>query len=196
MPKLVNCDQTGFIKSRLAAVCFISLMLLVSVIHRCHSSLLTQWKPLIAWNGLCYGQFRRRWALVPLSLEWFKFCILIPLQECSTFSSLFSVSRSSHQSCPLSPALFVLSEPLAQAIHLSNMVSPIGIRNIQHHLSLFEDDVLMMMCVFLETPSRSLPHLLSICEEYGSLSGFKINWSKSAWLRWNEKNQGCPLIFP
>lgn len=38
--------------------------------------------------------------------------------------------------------------------------------------------------VFIAYPSQSLPHLLSLCEEYGSLSGFKIN--KSALLHPND----------
>lgn len=67
-----------------------------------------------------------------------------------TLSSLFSVTRSSRQGCPLIPALFVLSmEPLAQAICQSNMVSPISICNTQHHVSLFADDIL----IFMENPS-------------------------------------------
>lgn len=47
--------------------------------------------------------------------------------------------------------------------------------------------------VFLENASQSLPHLQSLCEEYGSLSGFKINWSKSALLHLN--HSACNSII-
>lgn len=100
-----------------------------------------------------------------------------------TYSSLFPVTRSSRQGCPLSPALFVLSlEPLAQAIRQSDLVSPISVYNTQHQLSLYVDDIL----VLLENPAQSTSHLLAICEEFGSMSSFKINWSKSVLLHLND----------
>jgi len=112
-----------------------------------------------------------------------------------TCSSLFSVSRSSRQGCPLSPALFVLSlEPLAKAIRQSDLISPISVYNTQHQLSLYADDVL----VFLENPAQSIPHLLNICEEFGNMSGFKINWFKSALLHLNDtaKTSVLPADIP
>jgi len=100
-----------------------------------------------------------------------------------TYSSLFSVSRSSRKGCLLSPALFVLSlEPLAQAIRQSDLISPISVYNTEHQLSLYADDVL----VFLENPAQSVPHLLTICEEFVNMSGFKINWSKYALIHLND----------
>lgn len=85
-------------------------------------------------------------------------------------------------------------EPLAEAIRQCNLVWPISIYNTQHQLSLYADDVL----VFLENPAQSTPHLLAICEEFGNLPGFKINWSKSALLHLNDvaKSSVLPANIP
>lgn len=112
-------------------------------------------------------------------------------------STLFPVTRSSHQGCPLSPALFALSlEPLAQMIRQSSSVHPISVCDTQHHVSLYADDVL----VFMEKPLQSIPNLLSICKEFSCLSGFKINWTKSALLPLNDSakrlqfSPGIPVV--
>lgn len=112
-------------------------------------------------------------------------------------STLFPVTRSSRQGHPLSLALFALSlEPLTQMIRQSSSIRPISVCDTQHHVSLYADDVL----VFMEKPLQSIPNLLSICEEFSCLSGFKINWTKSALLPLNDSakrlqfSPGIPFV--
>ena len=81
-------------------------------------------------------------------------------------------------------------EPLAQFIRHSADMQPISVGRTSHHLALYADDLV----VFMENPLQSLPSLLSICSEFGDISGFKINWDKSSLLPLNDAAK--KLQFP
>ncbi len=94
--------------------------------------------------------------------------------QCSKF---FRVERGVRQGDSLSPVLFALSiEPLAEAIRKNT-----GIQGIEdegksvHKIALFADDVLLV----IENLSYSIPPLMQCLHEYGLVSGYKINESKS-----------------
>lgn len=93
---------------------------------------------------------------------------------CSDFLCL---KRGVRQGDCLSPLLFAVSiEPLAESIRQNNKI--LGIRDeggVEHKISLFADDLLIL----LNDPSLSIPALLENLGEYGKISGYLTNESKS-----------------
>lgn len=58
----------------------------------------------------------------------------------------FTLSQGTHQGCPLSPLLFVISlEPLAVAIRHDVNIKGIRIAEREHKLNLFADDMVLFV---------------------------------------------------
>ncbi len=105
----------------------------------------------------------------------------------------FPVQRGMRQGCPLCPLLFCLSlEPLAQAIRKSEV--SIKIHDHNHSISLYADDIIL----YLDHFDVSVSSIIKEFDNFSSLSGYKINWSKSAlMLIKNVKvNSSIPSFIP
>lgn len=201
MTKLINCDQTGFIKSRSSSD---NLRRLLHIIHGSSMSQLPAAVfSLDAMKAFDRLEWQYMWSLLQSFGLGSNFINMVKvlysnptamLLTGKVCSSSFSVARGSRQGCPLSPLLFTLSlEPLAQTIRLSDSITPITLNDTKHHISLYADDVLLYVGSI-----QSISNLLSIFSSFSDISGYKINWDKSAFLPLNDsmRNAILPPIIP
>ncbi len=91
------------------------------------------------------------------------------------------------------PLLFCLSlEPLAQAIRKSEV--SIKIHDHNHSIPLYADDIIL----YLDHFDVSVSSIIKEFDNFSSLSGYKINWSKSALMPINnvKVNSSIPSFIP
>lgn len=182
--KIINSDQTGFLKGRFPSDNIRRLLHILSSAHKIPPAC-----------GLLFLDAekafdRLEWTYLWRVLKEFKFGekFISMIQTLYSnpsarvcvgggFSELFQIGRGSRQGDPLSPLVFNLSiEPLAQLIRNCPQVSPITIGTSSHSVSLYADDTL----IYMADVQNSLPIVLEKLKHFGYLSGYKVNYAKSA----------------
>lgn len=113
-----------------------------------------------------------------------------------TFSDPIDMYNGTRQGCPISPMLFLLTlEPLLLRIRQNRDISGVVIGNMEYKLAAFADDILL----YITQPRISLPNIMANLVEYGKLSNFKVNPTKSEALEINhfkESDHSYQKHFP
>uniref|UniRef100_A0A3Q1F781 Reverse transcriptase domain-containing protein n=1 Tax=Acanthochromis polyacanthus TaxID=80966 RepID=A0A3Q1F781_9TELE len=193
----INPDQTGFLKGRFSSDNNRRLLHILSSLHKIPPA----WGLLFLDAEKAFD--RLEWTYLWRVLEEFKFgekCISMiqilysnpSVRVCvgDCFSELFQIERGSRQGDPLSLLVFNLSiEPLAQLIRSCPQISPITIGTSSHSVSLCADDTL----IYMANIQQSLPIVLEKLKHFDYLSGYKVNFSKSALMLVNIDKQAVSL---
>uniref|UniRef100_A0A3P9H232 Reverse transcriptase domain-containing protein n=1 Tax=Oryzias latipes TaxID=8090 RepID=A0A3P9H232_ORYLA len=183
LPSIIADDQTGFIKGRQS---FYNVRRLFNILYGPASPdvpevllSLDAEKAFdrVEWDYMLYTL--KQFGFSEYFISWIKILYSSPLAAVCTNnnrSPYFSLKRGTRQGCPLSPLLFaIMIEPLAIAIRQEINIIGINRYNFSNKVSLYADDMLL----FLSNPLRSLPVTLNLLEEFGRVSGYKVNLQKS-----------------
>ena len=201
LPKLVHSDQTGFVNGRYIGQ---NIRLLNDIMEY------TDIKKL---PGIfLFVDFEKafdtiEWSFISNTLEVFKFgCnfqkwfsviynnIQSAVMNGGRLTDYFEITRGVRQGCPLSPSLFILTvELLALKIRQSPNCRGIRLPNAKEvRISQFADDT-----TIITNNTDSLRSHLQTMEEFGAISGLKLNRkkTKAMWLGSMKHNTSKILEF-
>ena len=198
LPKLVNSDQTGFIKGRYIGE---NIRLIIDIMEytKRHNipGILVSLDFRKAFDSL-------EWPFIMRTLDVFNFGTSIQKWVSTFYTNIesaalnngfltnwFRPSRGVRQGCPLSPYLFILSaEIMANKIRQDLHVKGIEILGKELKLSQYADDT-NLLCADLASVEKAL----EIIDNFGTLAGLKLNRkkTKALWLGKLKNNKGNPL---
>ena len=183
IPKLVNNDQTGFLKGRFIGE---NIRLIDSIINYAAEQHIP--------GLLLFIDFEKafdslEWAFVDRTLEYFGFgpsliswirTFYNNIESCvlnnGWSSKFFKLQRGVRQGCPLSPYLFILSvEVLGKAIRANTNIKGITVNKTEIKLSQYADDTTLI----LNGNQDSLSAALDTINSFGKSSGLKLNEKKT-----------------
>ncbi len=181
--KIIKPDQTGFIPGRLVSNNIRRTLNIVSTAKtRNQSSMLLSIDAEKAFDRVNWRYLEHTLIKMGFHLDfisWIKILYMRPNSRVRVnghTSEQFELKRGTRQGCPLSPLLFSINiEPLAEMIRENPLIHGISSGGGTHKISMYADDIIL----YINDPLISIPTLLKCLRDFGSVSGYKINESKS-----------------
>ena len=195
IPKIVNNDQTGFIKGRFIGE---NIRLIEGIINYTA----TQSIP----GQLLFLEFEKAFDTVETSfiwktleyfnfgssiINWIKLCyqnIESSILKNGWANGYFTLDRGVRQGCPLSPYIFIICvERLAEKIRQNKTIKGISVQGEEIKISQFAT-------IILDGSKESFTAALQDLEQFGSISGLRLNNKKTEVL-WIGSKTGCNDVF-
>lgn len=197
LPSIISPDQTGFIKNRHS---FFNIRRLFNIVYNPSSSVVPEAVisldaekafDRVEWRYLFYTL--EKFGFGYKFISWVRLLYSGPqasVRTNNTRSGYFPLHRSTRQGCPLSPLLFAIAiEPLSIALRSDSSIMGIKRMGTEQKVSLYADDLLL----YISDLDRSIPTALGVLKSFGSISGYKLNLSKSEIFPLNSAARNYPL---
>ena len=182
MNQLVHSDQTGFIPQRCSLN---NIRRLLNIIYSPNNQQELMILGLDAEKAFDQVEWPylfavlEKYQLGEYFISWIRLLYKSPTATIftnHTRSRQFKLGRGTRQGCVLSPLLFALAlEPLAETIRKHPQIYGYDTAFTKNKISLFADDILL----YITRPQSTIPKILSVINEFGLFSGYRINWEKS-----------------
>jgi exonuclease III len=193
LPSIINKDQNGFVKGRQIGS---NIIRIIDMIESCGEEKIKGVMVNIdiekAFDSISWNFLHKALDFFGFPMEfinWIK-CLYKEGEVCvmnNGFTSEFiKIGRGMRQGCPLSPILFVISiELMSLYIKENHLIEGIEVAGTKHLVSQFADDTTF----FLKMNQGNIKNLFEYLEKFGTLSGLKINISKTEILLLGTSNK-------
>lgn len=181
--KVISPDQTGFMPGRQGIHNIRRTLNVMSIARKSkQTSMLLSLDAEKAFDRLDWQYLEHaldKMGFHPILIDWIRVLYSGPVSKVRVngyTSDQFKLMRGARQGCPLSPLLFAINiEVLAELIRGNPNISGISNSCKSHVISLYADDVIL----YISNPLESIPAIMDCLSEFGIVSGYKVNESKS-----------------